>query len=225
VLELSLTEAVQFGHDYVGTEHILLGLIHEGEGVAALVLVKLGADRDRVRQQVIQLLSGQPPQPGEAMKVRPREDADRPAALAFLTQHNSARVARLGELLEPLDHPALLAESFGEIVGMLTYVPDPGWEQCEVLTVHATRQWQGVGTALIEAAERLAAEHGCARLWLITTNDNVDALRFYQRRGFELAAVHRRAVDDSRSRLKPEIPVAGAYGIPIRDEIELEKRP
>ena len=158
------------------------------------------------------------------MKVRPREAADRPAALAFLARHNIARVARLGELLEPLDHPALLAEADGEILGMLTYVPDPGWEQCEVLTLHATEQWHGVGTALIEAVEHLAAGHGCARLWLITTNDNVDALRFYQRRGFQLAAVHRRAVDDSR-RLKPEIPVAGAYGIPMRDEIELEKRP
>ena len=225
VLELSLREALQLGHNYIGTEHILLGLIREGDGVAAQVLVKLGADLNRVRQQVIQLSSGRQPQSGEAMTVRLREAADRPAALAFLARHDSARVARLGELLEPLDHPALLAESFGEIVGMLTYVPDPGWEQCEVLTVHATRQWQGVGTALIEAAERLAAEHGCARLWLITTNDNVDALRFYQRRGFQLAAVHRNAVDDSRSRLKPEIPVAGAYGIPIRDEIELEKRP
>ena len=159
------------------------------------------------------------------MKVRPREAADRPAARAFLAEHNSARVARLGELLEPLDHPALLAEAGGEMLGMLTYVPDPGWEQCEVLTLHATEQWHGVGTALIEAVEQLAARHGCSRLWLITTNDNVDALRFYQRRGFELAAVHRRAVDDSRSRLKPEIPAAGAYGIPIRDEIELEKRP
>jgi hypothetical protein len=73
--------------------------------------------------------------------------------------------------------------------------------------------------------DQLAARHGCARLWVITTNDNVDALRFYQRRGFRLAAVHRGAVDDSRSRLKPEIPVTGAYGIPLRDEIELEKRP
>lgn len=159
------------------------------------------------------------------MKVRPREAADRPAALAFLARHNSARVARLGELLEPLDHRALLAEADGEMLGMLTYVPDPGWEQCEVLTLHATEQWHGVGTALIDAVEQLAAGHGCARLWLITTNDNVDALRFYQRRGFQLAAIHRRAVDDSRSRLKPEIPVAGAYGIPMRDEIELEKRP
>ncbi len=60
VLELSLREALQLGHNYIGTEHILLGLIREGEGVAAQVLVKLGADLNRVRQQVIQLLSGQP---------------------------------------------------------------------------------------------------------------------------------------------------------------------
>src|SRR5246127_1131481 len=58
VLELSLREALQRGHNYIGTEHILLGLIREGEGVAAQVLVKLGADLNRVRQQVIQLLSG-----------------------------------------------------------------------------------------------------------------------------------------------------------------------
>ena len=58
VLELALREALQLGHKYIGTEHILLGLIREGEGVAAQVLVKLGADLSRVRQQVIQLLSG-----------------------------------------------------------------------------------------------------------------------------------------------------------------------
>lgn len=58
VLELSLREALQLGHNYIGTEHILLGLIREGEGVAAQVLVKLGADLNRVRQTVIQLVSG-----------------------------------------------------------------------------------------------------------------------------------------------------------------------
>ncbi len=58
VLELSLREALQLGHNYIGTEHILLGLIREGDGVAAQVLVKLGADLNRVRQQVIQLLHG-----------------------------------------------------------------------------------------------------------------------------------------------------------------------
>ena len=159
------------------------------------------------------------------MKVRRREDADRPAALAFLDRHNHARVARLGELLDPMAYPALLAEADGGISGLLTYVPGPGWQQCEILTLHATQQWRGVGSALIAAMEQLAAGHGCGRLWLITTNDNVDALRFYQRRGFQLAAIHRHAVDDSRRRLKPEIPAVGAYGIPMRDEIEIEKRP
>ena len=64
VLELSLREALQLGHNYIGTEHILLGLLREGDGVAAQVLVKLGADLNRVREQVIQLISGQQPQPG-----------------------------------------------------------------------------------------------------------------------------------------------------------------
>ena len=83
VLELSLREALQLGHDYVGTEHILLGLIREGDGVAAQVLVKLGADLNRVRQQVIQLLTGyQGPgvmsagsRLGERMRARLPDDA------------------------------------------------------------------------------------------------------------------------------------------------------
>ena len=61
VLELSLREAIQLGHNYIGTEHILLGLLREGDGVAAQVLVKLGADLNRVRQQVIRLLHGYAP--------------------------------------------------------------------------------------------------------------------------------------------------------------------
>ena len=98
-------------------------------------------------------------------------------------------------------------------------------QQCEILTLHAGDQWHGAGTALIGAAGQLARRQGCARLSVITTNDNVDALRFYQRRGFCLVAVHRGAVDRSRASLKPEIPAVGAYGIPLRDEIELERQP
>ena len=60
VLELSLRESLQLGHNYIGTEHILLGLVREGDGVAAQVLVKLGADLNRVRHQVIQLIAGRP---------------------------------------------------------------------------------------------------------------------------------------------------------------------
>lgn len=141
------------------------------------------------------------------MKVRPREAADRAAAEAFLARHDSFRAARLGELVHPLDHPAFVAEAAdGQLLGMLTYVPGRDWQQCEILTLHADEQWRGAGTALVEAAAQLAREQGCTRLWVITTNDNVDALRFYQRRGFCLVRVHRGAVDRSRASLKPEIP-------------------
>jgi len=88
--------------------------------------------------------------------------------------------------------------------------------------LHADVRGRGVGTALIAEAKRVATQAGCRRLWLITTNDNVDALRFYQRRGFRLATLHRGAVDDSRARLKPEIPEIGDHRIPLRDELELE---
>jgi len=160
------------------------------------------------------------------VKVRPREAADQAAARAFLDRHNSVRAARLGELVHPLDHPALVAEDAGgQLLGMLTYVPGRDWRQCEILTLHADEQWHGAGTALVEAVGQLARRHECTRLWVITTNDNVDALRFYQRRGFCLVRVHRGAVDRSRASLKPEIPAVGAYGIPLRDEIELEKPP
>lgn len=162
----------------------------------------------------------------DAVKVRPRETADQAAAQAFLARHDSLRAARLGELVRPLDHPALVAETAGgQLLGMLTYVPGRDWKQCEILTLHAGTQWHGTGTALVEAVRLLARRQGCTRLWVITTNDNVDALRFYQRRGFRLVTVHRGAVDRSRASLKPEIPKVGAYGIPKRDEIELDQQP
>lgn len=78
-----------------------------------------------------------------------------------------------------------------------------------------------MGTALIEAVKSVARERGCKPVWLITTNDNLDARRFYQRRGFQLVGVARNALEESR-KIKPQISATGFYGIPIRDEIELE---
>ena len=83
-----------------------------------------------------------------------------------------------------------LAERDGTLRGVLTFVLGDG----ELRDPHPARgstACAGTGTALIEAVERLAADAGCDRLWVITTNDNTDALRFYQRRGFRLAALHR----------------------------------
>jgi GNAT superfamily N-acetyltransferase len=157
------------------------------------------------------------------MRVRVAEAADGEWLESFLTEHHSLRVARRGELARPLDHPALIAETdTGQPAGLLTYIERDG--ECEVLTLHAVRQWAGAGSALIAAIRDLAASHGCRRLWVVTTNDNVDALRFYQRRDFRLAAVRPGAVDEARRMLKPEISEVGDHGIPLRDELELEIR-
>jgi GNAT superfamily N-acetyltransferase len=90
-----------------------------------------------------------------------------------------------------------------------------------VVTLDAAPRRSGAGTALLAAAVRLARVSGAPRVWLVTTNDNLDALRFYQRRGMRIAGVSRGAADAARA-LKPSIPMLGDHGIPIHDEILLE---
>jgi ATP-dependent Clp protease ATP-binding subunit ClpC len=98
VLELSLREALQLGHNYIGTEHILLGLIREGEGVAAQVLVKLGADLNRVRQQVIQLLSGYQGKEQVAAGVKEESSATQGSTVLDQFGRNLTQAARDGKL-------------------------------------------------------------------------------------------------------------------------------
>jgi len=98
VLELSLREALQLGHNYIGTEHILLGLIREGEGVAAQVLVKLGADLNRVRQQVIQLLSGYQGKEPAAAGAAAGEAAPSTSLVLDQFGRNLTQAAREGKL-------------------------------------------------------------------------------------------------------------------------------
>jgi len=155
------------------------------------------------------------------MHVREATPADRDWIERFLDENHSRRVARRGELVAPLDHPMLIAEAGdGQRAGLLTYIV--AGDECEIHTLHTVRQWQGAGSALIAAVRETAARRRCRRLWLVTTNDNVDALRFYQRRGFRLTALRPGAVDEARRTLKPEIAEVGGHGIPLRDEIELE---
>jgi GNAT superfamily N-acetyltransferase len=91
----------------------------------------------------------------------------------------------------------------------------------ELVTIDALRPFNGIGSALLSALVETARRRKVSRLWVVTTNDNLDALRFYQRRGWRLAALRCGAIAEGR-RLKPAIPETGGYGIPIRDEIELE---
>jgi len=148
---------------------------------------------------------------------------DREKLVHFLARHNADLVARRGELVDATTRPALaVTGERGELRGVLTY--DIVGDECEILTLHVEDQWTGSGTALVAAVAPIAAGAGCRRLWVVTTNDNVDALRFYQRRGFRIAAVRPGAVDEARRTLKPQIPPTGSYGIRLSDEIELEQR-
>ena len=156
-----------------------------------------------------------------AMQIRAFVSSDRDWAGRFLDEHYGGPVqARRGELVDVLALPGIVAERDGLPVGLLTYRRDGA--DCELAFVAALVRHDGVGTALLEAL--VAEVAGCERVWLVTTNDNLEALRFYQRRGFALSALRPGAVDESRRALKPQISEVGEFGIPLRDEVELELR-
>ena len=158
---------------------------------------------------------------GGDVAVRAFAAGDAAWAAELLAAHLGSEVAAgHGELLRPLELPGLVAEAAGERVGLLTYRIDE--RGCEIVTIHSAREGLGAGSALVAAVTEEALAAGCRRLWVMTTNDNLSALGFYQRRGFRLAAVRPGAVDDARRTLKPEIPATGESGIPIRDELDLD---
>jgi GNAT superfamily N-acetyltransferase len=118
-------------------------------------------------------------------------------------------------------HGFIAEDERAEPIGLATFVIDN--TACELVTLDSVRRGEGVGSALIAAVAREGRKQGCSRLWCVTTNDNLPALEFYQKKGFRITAVHPGAVDRARI-LKPSIPLWGIESIPIRDEIELEMR-
>jgi ribosomal protein S18 acetylase RimI-like enzyme len=131
----------------------------------------------------------------------------------------SPLIVTRGQVHQADQLPGFIAEDQGAPVGLVTYRIEG--DACEIINLDSLMEGRGVGSALVAAVIKTGTESGCKRLWLITTNDNTAALRFYQKLGFRLIAVHCDAVDRSRE-LKPEIPIIGMDGIPIRDEVELE---
>jgi ribosomal protein S18 acetylase RimI-like enzyme len=128
--------------------------------------------------------------------------------------------ARRGELVDVLAGDGLIAELDGRPVGLLTFRSD-GPTAIELAALVVTEPGRGVGSALVAAFLDEARLRGAARVWVVTTNDNLDALRLYQRSGFRLVALRAGAVDRARAELKPSIGEIADNGIPIRDELEL----
>jgi ribosomal protein S18 acetylase RimI-like enzyme len=155
------------------------------------------------------------------IEIRPASTVD-PAALVehvVAAWHDEAVVAH-GERMYPARLPGFVALSGETIVGHVSYRADG--RRCEVTSIEATPRQTGIGSMLMAAVVEAARDAAQRTLWLTTTNDNLDAIRFYQRRGFRLSVLRSGAVDRARETLKPEIPVVGSYGIPMRDELDLE---
>jgi GNAT superfamily N-acetyltransferase len=154
------------------------------------------------------------------LAIRPIDASDKNWVIGVLTlRWNSPKVVTRGNIYDASQLPGFICLSEGDPVGLITYCLDR--TDCEIISVDSLKEGIGVGSKLIEAVREQAVRSGCRRLWLITTNDNLAALRFYQKRGFRLVAVHRDALRHSR-KLKPEISHIGMFGIPLLDEIELE---
>jgi ribosomal protein S18 acetylase RimI-like enzyme len=124
-----------------------------------------------------------------------------------------------GVIYHPDTLDGFVAFAGNEWIGEVTF--HFSGNDCEIVSLDSLREGQGIGTLLINKVIEEASAKGCQRIFLITTNDNLYALGFYQKRGFELVAVHRGALNESR-KVKPAIPLIGKDGIPLRDEIELE---
>lgn len=160
--------------------------------------------------------------------IRELATEDRNWVAHFLDEHwASTKIVSRGQAYYAHLLPGFVAEltdapEDATPAGLVTFRIDDE-NQCEIMTIDAVQKQIGVGSALLNAVKSHASENGCKRLWLITTNDNVEALTFYQKRGFKLVAVHVDALAESR-KLKPQIPLVGKHNIPLRDEIELEMK-
>lgn len=155
------------------------------------------------------------------MRIVPAAEAPRESLEAFVRRawHADFVVAH-GEQIRLAELPGFVAIDGDEVAGHAGYrFAD---DSCELVAIAVEPRRSGIGSALLDAVITAARAAGSRRVWLTTTNDNLDALRFYQRRGFRLSALRSGVVEEARRRLKPDLPPTGEYDIPMRDELDLE---
>lgn len=156
-----------------------------------------------------------------SLKIKHIRNSDLDTVLEIVTRlWGDAIVVVHGDVFHIADQQGLKAILEDQIVGILHYqIRD---QECEILTLASLVEGQGIGSALLVAIEMIAMANHCKKLSLITTNDNLHALGFYQRRGFHLTALYPGQVTRERE-IKPSIPLVSGHNIPIRDELKLEK--
>jgi GNAT superfamily N-acetyltransferase len=157
------------------------------------------------------------------LAVRVKAPPDEAWARETLTvRWGTTIVACLSGLHDAAALDGLVAELDGAPAGLVTYAVQG--DACEVVTLDSLVPGHGVGSALLRTLADVATSLGCRRVWLTTTNDNLPALRFYQRRGWDLVRLHHNAVHEWRRTIKPQMPERGLDGIPLAHALELELR-
>ena len=144
--------------------------------------------------------------------------------VSFLTEHwGSEDIVSRGKITDASLLPRITVhDGNNKLIGLATYSIDSKSNSCELVSIDSTIQGQGIGSQVLTKVENEAKQAGCRKIWLITTNDNLEASAFYVRKGYRLVHVHLEALDESR-RLKPSIPKTGNHGISLQDEWEFEK--
>ena len=154
------------------------------------------------------------------MNIRRLTSEDLSRLRQFWVEHwGAVFMVAHGEIYRPEQLDGFVVEEYHEWVGLVTFVIKDN--EMEVTSLDSLREGQGIGTELMNRVMNEAQLQNCKRVFLITTNDNLNALGFYQRRGFELVKIYRGAMNESR-KIKPGIPLIGENNIPLRDELELE---
>ncbi|MEP1932631.1 MAG: GNAT family N-acetyltransferase [Roseibium sp.] len=152
-----------------------------------------------------------------SVTIRATTAEDHPDVLKLLLQRwTSPDILIDGEMIDASRLPGYTAWSNNELVGLVTLIKREN--EWEILTLDSINRWGGVGSLLLDAAIDEIKSTGIDRLTVRTSNDNLDAFRFYQRRGFRLERIGQGVIDRERE-LKPGIPLRGDYGIEIHDEV------
>lgn len=132
----------------------------------------------------------------------------------------STDISLRGEIIDCTKVDGFLVQENNTIIGLITYTFFG--DICEIVSIDSKRENLGLGSALLKEVEHVAIENNCKKMRLVTTNDNLRALQFYQKRGYCLTKIYPNAMDEVRKQ-KPDVPLIGENGIPLRDELELEK--
>ena len=139
----------------------------------------------------------------------------------FIDNWFSTDMSIRGKIIDGTKLDGFLLQEENTSIGLVTYTFFG--DICEIVSLDSKRENIGIGSALLKEIEKIAIDNNCKKMRLITTNDNMRALQFYQKRGYCLTKLYPNAMEEVR-KVKPNVPELGDNDIPLRDEIELEKQ-